>query len=300
MVNEEDIKDKPTLLQEMELENNRTMAMETNTQTEAEELTNNTKGGKATLAIVEDEDDIRKFLCTQFADDFKVLTYHNGKEALLEIVKLQPDLIISDVMMPEMDGMTLCSKIKANVNTNHIPVILLTAKSREEDQLEGLETGADAYILKPFNMDILRRTVINLLTSRRTLRNKFNGNESQESRIEEVTVQTPDEALMERIMQVINENLSDSDLSVDIIAQKVGISRVHLHRKMKELTNQTPHSFVRNIRLKQAAKMLRTSKRNITEVMYLCGFSNAASFSTMFKNLYGCSPREYMNNGNEQ
>ena len=209
-------------------------------------------------------------------------------------------MIISDVMMPEMDGMTLCSKIKANVNTNHIPVILLTAKSREEDQLEGLETGADAYILKPFNMDILRRTVINLLTTLRTLRNKFNGNESQESRIEEVTVQTPDEALMERIMQVINENLSDSDLSVDIIAQKVGISRVHLHRKMKELTNQTPHSFVRNIRLKQAAKMLRTSKRNITEVMYLCGFSNAASFSTMFKNLYGCSPREYMNNGNEQ
>ena len=209
-------------------------------------------------------------------------------------------MIISDVMMPEMDGMTLCSKIKANVNTNHIPVILLTAKSREEDQLEGLETGADAYILKPFNMDILRRTVINLLTTRRTLRNKFNGNESQESRIEEVTVQTPDGALMERIMQVINENLSDSDLSVDIIAQKVGISRVHLHRKMKELTNQTPHSFVRNIRLKQAAKMLRTSKRNITEVMYLCGFSNAANFSTMFKNLYGCSPREYMNNGNEQ
>lgn len=300
MVNEEDIKDEPTLLQEMELENNRAMAMETNTQTEAEELTNNAKGGKATLAIVEDEDDIRKFLCTQFADDFKVLTYHNGKEALLEIVKLQPDLIISDVMMPEMDGMTLCSKIKANVNTNHIPVILLTAKSREEDQLEGLETGADAYILKPFNMDILRRIVINLLTTRRTLRNKFNGNESQESRIEEVTVQTPDEALMERIMQVINENLSDSDLSVDIIAQKVGISRVHLHRKMKDLTNQTPHSFVRNIRLKQAAKMLRTSKRNITEVMYLCGFSNAASFSTMFKNLYGCSPREYMNNGNEQ
>ena len=176
-VNEEDIKDEPTLLQEMELENNRAMTMETNPQTEAEELTNNTKGGKATLAIVEDEDDIRDFLCTQFADDFKVLTYHNGKEALLEIVKLQPDLIISDVMMPEMDGMTLCSKIKANVNTNHIPVILLTAKSREEDQLEGLETGADAYILKPFNMDILRRTVINLLTTRRTLRNKFNGND---------------------------------------------------------------------------------------------------------------------------
>lgn len=258
-------------------------------------LTGRKSSVKASIAIVEDDDEILQFLQSQFADDFNVYTYHNGKEAFLDIVRHQPDLIISDVMMPEMDGTTLCSKIKTNVTTNHIPVILLTAKSREEDQLEGLATGADAYIVKPFNMDILRRNVINLLTMRRTLKNKFTGNESQEARVEKVVMQAPDEALMERIMQVINENLSDSDLSVDMIAQKVGISRVHLHRKMKELTNQTPHTFVRNIRLKQAAEMLRTSKRNITEVMYLCGFSNAASFSTMFKNLYGCSPREYMN-----
>lgn len=250
---------------------------------------------KASIALVEDDEEILTFLQNQFADDYNVYTYHDGKEAFLDIVRNQPDLIVSDIMMPEMDGTTLCSKVKANVNTNHIPVILLTAKSREEDQLEGLATGADAYILKPFNMDILRRTVVNLLNVRRTLRNKFNGNESQEARVEKVAMQAPDEVLMERVMQMINENLSDSDLSVDMIAQKVGISRVHLHRKMKELTNQTPHCFVRNIRLKQAAEMLRTSKRNITEVMYLCGFTNAASFSTMFKNLYGCSPREYMN-----
>ncbi len=107
--------------------------------------------------------------------------------------------------------------------------------------------------------------------------------------------QSPDDQLMERVMEVINENISDSDLSVDIIAQKVGISRVHLHRKMKELTNQTPHSFIRNIRLKQAAKLLKDDKHNVTEVMYACGFSIAASFSTMFKNLYGCSPGDYMN-----
>ena len=252
------------------------------------------------MALIEDEDDILDYLRTQLSDDFKLLTYHNGKEALRDIVRLQPDLVISDVMMPEMDGITLCSKLKSNITTNHIPVILLTAKSREEDQLEGLETGADAYILKPFNMDILRRTVLNLLTSRRTLRNKFNGNESQESNVADVQLKTPDEALMERIMQVINENLSDTDLSVDTIAQKVGISRVHLHRKMKELTNQTPHGFVRNIRLQQAAKMLRSSRHNITDVMFRCGFSNSASFSTMFKNLYGCSPREYMNRENER
>ena len=254
------------------------------------------KGAKAEIVIVEDEEDIQEYLKAQLSNDFKIRTYPNGKVALNEILKNKPDLVISDIMMPEMDGTTLCAKLKSNINTNDVPIILLTAKSREEDQLEGLQTGADAYILKPFNMDILHRTIINLLTVRRTLRNKFTGNESQEQKVEHKQIQTPDDALMQRIMEVINENIGDSDLSVDMIAQKVGISRVHLHRKMKELTNQTPHSFIRNIRLQQAAKLLKDGKQSITEVMYACGFSNSASFSTMFKNLYGCSPREYMQN----
>lgn len=254
------------------------------------------RGNKAEIVIVEDEEDIQDYLKAQLSSDFKIRTYPNGKVALNEILKNKPDLIISDVMMPEMDGTTLCTKLKTNINTNDVPVILLTAKSREEDQLEGLQTGADAYILKPFNMDILRRTIINLLTMRRTLKNKFTGNESQKEKVEQREIQTPDDALMQRVMEVINENIGDSDLSVDMIAQKVGISRVHLHRKMKELTNQTPHSFIRNIRLQQAAKLLKDGKQSITDVMYTCGFSNSASFSTMFKNLYGCSPREYMMN----
>lgn len=258
------------------------------------------RGNKAEIVIVEDEEDIQDYLKAQLASDFKIRTYPNGKVALNEILKNKPDLIISDVMMPEMDGTTLCTKLKANINTNDLPIILLTAKSREEDQLEGLQTGADAYILKPFNMDILRRTIINLLTMRRTLKNKFTGKESQEEKVEQRKIQTPDDALMQRVMEVINENIGDSDLSVDMIAQKVGISRVHLHRKMKELTNQTPHSFIRNIRLQQAAKLLKDGKQSITDVMYICGFSNSASFSTMFKNLYGCSPREYMQNATKE
>lgn len=258
------------------------------------------RGNKAEIVIVEDEEDIQDYLKAQLASDFKIRTYPNGKVALNEILKNKPDLIISDVMMPEMDGTTLCTKLKANINTNDVPIILLTAKSREEDQLEGLQTGADAYILKPFNMEILRRTIINLLTMRRTLKNKFTGKESQEEKVEQRKIQTPDDALMQRVMEVINENISDSDLSVDMIAQKVGISRVHLHRKMKELTNQTPHSFIRNIRLQQAAKLLKDGKQSITDVMYICGFSNSASFSTMFKNLYGCSPREYMQNATKE
>lgn len=254
------------------------------------------KGAKAEIVIVEDEEDIQEYLKAQLSSDFKIRTYPNGKVALNEILKNKPDLVISDIMMPEMDGTTLCAKLKSNINTNDVPIILLTAKSREEDQLEGLQTGADAYILKPFNMDILHRNIINLLTVRRTLRNKFTGNESQNHQVEQIEMQTPDNSLMQRVMEVINENINDSDLSVDMIAQKVGISRVHLHRKMKELTNQTPHSFIRNIRLQQAAKLLKDGKQSITEVMYACGFSNSASFSTMFKNLYGCSPREYMQN----
>ena len=218
------------------------------------------KGAKAEIVIVEDEEDIQEYLKPQLSSDFKIRTYPNGKVALNEILKNKPDLVISDIMMPEMDGTTLCAKLKSNINTNDVPIILLTAKSREEDQLEGLQTGADAYILKPFNMDILHRNIINLLTVRRTLRNKFTGNESQNHQVEQIEMQTPDNSLMQRVMEVINENINDSDLSVDMIAQKVGISRVHLHRKMKELTNQTPHSFIRNIRLQQAAKLLKDGK----------------------------------------
>lgn len=259
-----------------------------------------TRSTKSHIVIVEDDDAILEYLQAQLQADFHISIFHNGREALPEIIRQQPNLVISDIMMPEMDGTTLCTKLKSNINTNHIPVILLTAMSREEDQLNGLQTGADAYIVKPFNMDILRRTILNLLALRRTLRNKFEGKEGNEDQLKKVKVQSADDLLMERIMQVINDNMTDEELSVEMIAQQVGISRVHLHRKMKELTNQTPHTFIRNIRLKQAAKLLRESGKNVTEVMYLCGFSNPASFSTMFKSLYGCSPRDYANSHSKE
>lgn len=262
----------------------------------AAEVSEPPTGGKAHIAVVEDDEAILEYLQAQLSSTFTVSIYHNGKEALPEIIKQQPELVISDIMMPEMNGNVLCTKLKSNVLTNHIPVILLTAMSREEDQLAGLQTGADAYIVKPFNMEILRRTILNLLSVRRTLQNKFTGNESQEDKVDDVQIDSPDKLLLDRVMEVINENMMNEDLSVEMIAKEVGISRVHLHRKMKELTNQTPHSFIRNIRLKRAAKLLKESRQNVTEVMYVCGFTNPASFSTMFKNMYGCSPRDYMNN----
>ena len=246
------------------------------------------------IVIAEDDDEICQYLKSELERDFDVTVCPNGEEALKTVLKEIPSLVISDIMMPRMDGNTLCLRMKNNINTNHIPVILLTAKNRDEDRLEGLESGADAYLVKPFNMDILRRVMMNLLHQRELLRNKFNGNESQDEKVMKVKMESLDEKLLEKVMKVINDNLSNSDLSVDVIAKEVGISRVHLYRKMKELTNQTPHAFIRNIRLKQAAHLLATSNRNVTEVMYVCGFPNATSFSTIFKNFYGVSPREYM------
>ena len=247
------------------------------------------------IVVAEDDSEIRDYLKTELSSDYDVICCANGKEGLSAILKHLPDLVISDIMMPEMDGNTLCSKIKSNAATNHIPVILLTAKSREEDQLEGLEMGADSYIVKPFNMDILRRTIINLIHTHQTLQLKFGRNDQLEELVDDIKMKSPDDKLLERVMSVINKNLGNADLNVNIIADEVGISRVHLHRKMKELTGQTPHDFIRNIRMKKAANLLSGGNMNVSEVMYACGFSNAASFSTVFKKMYGMSPRDYMN-----
>ena len=247
-----------------------------------------------TMVIAEDDEEIRDYLKSELSKDYDIKTCVNGKEALSETLRTLPDIVISDIMMPEMDGNTLCSKIKSNPSTNHIPVILLTAKNRDEDKLEGLETGADAYLVKPFNMDILRRTAINLVNSHRLLRLKYGRNDELEEQVNDIKMKSPNEKLLERVMATINSHLDDSDLSVDMVADEVGISRVHLHRKMKELTGQTPHDFIRNIRLKQAANLLANQGMNVTEVMYACGFSNSASFSTVFKKFYGMSPRDYM------
>lgn len=247
-----------------------------------------------TIVIAEDDDEIRSFLEQELQQKYEVKSCSNGREALAMVLKIMPDLLLSDIMMPEMDGNALCSTIKSNPQTNDIPVVLLTAKTREEDKLEGLETGADAYIEKPFNMDILLRTVHNLIQSRQQLRMKYGRTDKLEEHVEDVSIKSPDEKLLERVMAVINKNISNSSLSVDSLADEVGISRVHLHRKMKELTGKTPHEIIRNIRLKQAANLLASGDMNITEVVYACGFGNAASFSTIFKRFYGMSPRDYM------
>ena len=173
-------------------------------------------------------------------------------------------------------------------------MILLTAKCGDDDNIEGLNAGADAYIKKPFNIEVLHNTIDNLLRNREVLKNCFTGGQEQEERQPRFEVKTTDNKILDRIMNVINKNISNPELSVDMISSEVGISRVHLHRKLKELTNQTTRDLIRNTRLKQAVFLLESKNYNVSEVALMTGFTNITIFSRAFKELYGLSPMNYI------
>ena len=266
-------------------------------ETEEENKTNEYRKPKAKtryrVLIVEDDEEIRRYIRSELDSDFRIYECTNGREGLETILKEKPDLVISDVMMPEMDGITLCRKIKQNININHIPIILLTAKSKAEDQIEGLEIGADAYIVKPFNTELLRTTISNLIANRERLRGKLVGEQQVEEKITKIEMKSNDEILMSKVMKTINNHLADPTLNVEMLAANVGMSRVHMHRKLKELTNQSARDFIRSIRLKQAANLLREKNLSVSEVAYATGFSNLSHFSNTFRDFYGISPSEY-------
>lgn len=266
-------------------------------ETEEENKTNEYRKPKAKtryrVLIVEDDEEIRHYIRSELDSDFRIYECTNGREGLETILKEKPDLVISDVMMPEMDGITLCRKIKQNININHIPIILLTAKSKAEDQIEGLEIGADAYIVKPFNTELLRTTISNLIANRERLRGKLVGEQQVEEKITKIEMKSNDEILMSKVMKTINDHLADPTLNVEMLAANVGMSRVHMHRKLKELTNQSARDFIRSIRLKQAANLLREKNLSVSEVAYATGFSNLSHFSNTFRDFYGISPSEY-------
>lgn len=263
--------------------------------TTEEDNTKKTIRKKHTLLIVEDDEEIRNYLVSELHSSYRVVQCRNGKEALQILASNAPDLILSDVMMPEVDGLTLLRKIKQNIKINHIPVILLTAKNSESDNIEGLSFGADAYLTKPFNIDMVKITIDNLLRNREVLKNNFSGNQEQDSNIVYIKPESSDDKLMKKIMKAINNNVSNPELNVEMIAAEVGISRVHLYRKLKELTNQSTRDFIRNIRLKQAEALLMSDKNyNVSEIALLVGFNNATYFSNAFKELYGMSPSKYV------
>ena len=245
------------------------------------------------ILIVDDDAEIAHYIKTELSDWYRFEHARNGKEGLKMLLTGKYDLVISDVMMPEMDGVTMLKKIKGNSNVSDIPVILLTSKSEVENRLEGLRKGADAFLAKPFNMEELHILIDNLVDNVRRIRGKYSGAQGQKAKIEQIQVKGNNDALMERVMKYMNEHLADPDLNVEKLTEDVGISRAQLHRKLKEIAGVSAGEFIRNLRLEQAARLIEEGQINITQVAYSVGFCNQTHFSTVFKKHYGMSPSEY-------
>ena len=251
------------------------------------------------ILVVDDDQEIVDYIMGELGDRYKFDYSSNGKDALKTLLTNKYDLVISDIKMPEMDGVTLLKRIKDNPQISQIPVILLTSKSEVEYKLEGLKSGADAFIAKPFNMEELQIQIDNLLSNIRRLRGKFSGALQQEDRVENIEVKGNDDALMERIMKSVNEHLSEVGFNVDALAEDVGISRAQLHRKMKEITGISSGKFLRNLRMEQAARLLREGRINVSQVADSVGYNDQAHFSTAFKSHFGMSPTEYAEKSKE-
>ncbi|MDR2620999.1 MAG: response regulator [Dysgonamonadaceae bacterium] len=244
------------------------------------------------ILIVEDDAAIQNYIRTEFSSKYKIYSANNGKEGLNQALKHSPDVIISDIVMPEMDGLALCRVLKTNDKTSHIPIILLTAKTSIEQRIEGLETGADSYIPKPFNLKHLEIRINKLIQLRATLKAKYSGN--QEETRDELKIVSSDEKLFRKFNEKLKEQIGNPDLSVASISKDLGLSRIHLNRRLKSIIKESPGVYIRNYRLKQAASLLSKKKISIAQVAYAVGFSSHAHFSNLFKEYYGMSPTEYM------
>ncbi len=225
---------------------------------------------------------------------YRVYTCRNGNEALKMTLSHKPDIIVSDVVMPEMDGIQLVKALKGNSLVSHIPIILLSGKSKLQDRVLGMEIGADYYLPKPFYMRELKTIINNLITNRLIVKGKFSGKQEQKDKVTPVEFMSSDEQFMKRVMEVVNKNLSNSEFDVEQMAKEIGISRTHLHRKLKELTGFPSAKFVQNIRMQQAMKLLKEKKNNVSQIAYSVGFSSQTHFSTTFKQYYGVSPTEFI------
>ncbi|MEP3836415.1 MAG: two-component regulator propeller domain-containing protein [Algibacter sp.] len=244
------------------------------------------------ILIAEDNPELLDFLGESLQNHFRVAKAKNGKEAMEQLNTLYPDLVISDIMMPEIDGVELCTKIKTDITTSHIPVILLTALDTIQDKIKGIGSGADAYLPKPFNEDLLIVQINNLLNSRKNLRKSF---ASKHEIIEEQTeLPNLDKKLILKAIHIIEQNITNTDFSVDDLTKSLHLSRTHLHRKLKSLTDQSATEFIRNIRLKHAIKLMKTGNYKINEIGYAVGFNSHNYFTKAFKKQYGKSPSEFI------
>ncbi|HET7896685.1 MAG TPA: response regulator, partial [Flavisolibacter sp.] len=245
------------------------------------------------ILLVEDNDDFRFYLKDNLRLHYKVHEAANGKEGWQKALAHHPQLIVSDINMPYMDGIELSRKIKSDKRTNHIPVILLTALTGEEDQIKGLGTGANDYITKPFNFEVLNAKIKNLLLLNSTLKKTY----TKQIKVltPEVQVESEDEKLLATISLYLEENLTNPQLSVEELSRHVGMSRSSLYSKLLELTGQTPVEYIRSVKLDKAAALLEKSDMNIAQIAYSVGFSTPNYFAKSFKAKYNMLPSEYLN-----
>ena len=243
------------------------------------------------LLLVEDNEDFRSYLKDNLKTTYHIIEAPNGKVGWEKALAGIPDLIVSDVMMPEMDGYELCRKVKNDAHTSHIPVILLTARTAEEQKMEGFGAGANDYITKPFNFDILQARIRNLITDRQALQKHFP--KMLEVKASEIQVTTHDEKLIRSSIEIVEQNLTNKDFSVEELSRHLGMSRVLLYKKLLALTGKTPIEFIRTIRMQRAAQLLEKSQYTISEVAYQVGINNPKYFAKYFKDEYNMLPSAY-------
>ena len=249
------------------------------------------ENSRSTILVVEDNFDSRHFLERSLNDDYEILTASNGKEALDIMKDHDVNLVISDVMMPVMNGLELCNRIKTDVNYSHIPVILLTAKSTEDNIMAGLRDGADEYITKPYNLNILKLRIKKILEWTDEVHQRIaNGIEIEPSKI---TVSSVDEELISKAIRLVEENMQDGNFSVSELSSAIGMTRGHLYKKMMAITGKSPVEFIRILKIKRGRSLLEQGKTNISEVAYAVGYSSK-QFSKYFKDEYGCLPSEFL------
>jgi len=242
-----------------------------------------------TLLIVEDNVELRDYLTEEFKPIYKVISANNGKEGIEKAKKILPDIIITDVVMSEMDGFNFCKNIKNDLKTSHIPLLMLTAKTQIDDRMEGIEHGADAYMIKPFDIRLLKLRLSQLITSRQLIFNKYF---SLISDVENIKTTSLDKEFINKILNYIDNNIGNPDLSVESMASEMNLSRSQFYRKIKALTNQTANEFLRNIRLQKAKQIIEKGNTNISDVCYKIGFSSPSYFTKCFKSYFGHLPTE--------
>jgi len=245
-----------------------------------------------TLLIVEDNNDLRSFIIDIMKNDFTIIEAENGLEGLRRAIEHNPDLIISDIMMPEMSGTELCRTLKSDERTSHIPIILLTALSSVEQKISGFETGADDYITKPFNSEILKTRIYNLIESRRNMRERFSRHIFVEPK--EISITSVDESFFNKAINIVEKHLDDINFDVEVFSSEMFVSRTLLHNKLKSLTDLSATEFIKTIRLKRAFQLLKEGKLSVSEVSMMVGFNSRNYFTKCFNEYFGNSPSEYL------